>query len=75
MFFDDTDRHHRPHVHAYYGGHNASVGLDGELLAGDMPLKQLRMVQAWIAIHEDELYRAWTRALRHEPAQPIAPLS
>jgi CelD/BcsL family acetyltransferase involved in cellulose biosynthesis len=32
-----------------------SVGIDGELLAGSLPVKQLKLVQAWLAIHEDEL--------------------
>lgn len=33
MLFKDTKQHNKPHVHVYYGEYEASVGLDGELLA------------------------------------------
>ena len=38
--------------------------MDGELLAGSLPVKQLKLVQAWAAIHEEELYKAWNKAVR-----------
>lgn len=53
MFFNDKDQHHKPHFHASYAGYEASVGIDGELLAGNLPSKQLRFVQAWAVIHEE----------------------
>lgn len=46
----------------------------GELLAGSLPMKQLKLVQAWAAIHEEELYRAWNMAVRNEPFGKIEPL-
>ncbi|MDR1187497.1 MAG: DUF4160 domain-containing protein [Bifidobacteriaceae bacterium] len=63
-----------PTVHAYDGEREAAVGANGELLAGELPIKQLRMVQAWLAIHEDELREAWARTLRHQPPGRIDPL-
>ena len=47
---------------------------EGELLAGSLPVKQLRLVQAWAAIHEDELYKAWNNAVRGEELGKIEPL-
>ena len=44
MLFNDTVQHNKPHVHVYYGEYQASVGIDGELLAGSLPVKQLKMV-------------------------------
>ncbi|MCG5530619.1 DUF4160 domain-containing protein [Halorhodospira halochloris] len=39
----DNQHHGVPHIHARYGGHEASVGLyDGGILAGKLPRKQLR---------------------------------
>ena len=35
MIFNDNDKHHKPHVHVYYGKYEASVGLDGEVLEGN----------------------------------------
>ena len=74
MMFDDQDRHHKPHIHVRYGDYKASVALDGEMLAGNLPLKQYHLVQAWIAIHEDELYAAWNNAVRRLPVDKIEPL-
>ncbi|VFM96546.1 MAG: hypothetical protein BECKG1743D_GA0114223_101975 [Candidatus Kentron sp. G] len=34
----------------------------------------LRLVQAWITIHEDELMADWTLAVKGEPVFPIEPL-
>ena len=32
MYFNDTQQHHKPHVHAFYGDYEAVIGIDGELL-------------------------------------------
>lgn len=74
MIFMDDGQHHKPHVHVYYNEYEASVGIDGELLAGSLPVKQFNLVTAWLAIHEDELYRAWNNAVRGMPVEKIAPL-
>lgn len=74
MKFSDDGQHNKPHFHVYYDGHKASVAIDGELLAGKLPVKQFKMVQAWAAIHEEELYTAWNRAVRNQPIEKIAPL-
>lgn len=57
-----------------YAGYEASVGVDGELLAGELPVKQLKLVQTWAVIHEDELYEAWNKAVRNIPFGKIEPL-
>lgn len=45
-----------PHIHARYGEFEATVGiLDGEIIIGELPRKQLRLVQAWIELRRDEL--------------------
>ena len=47
MLFNDTVQHNKPHVHVTYGEYKASVGIDGELLAGSLPQKQFRMLVGW----------------------------
>lgn len=47
---------------------------DGEILAGDLPRKQLRLVQAWIELHRDELMADWELAVSGENPYKIAPL-
>ena len=74
MIFNDSDKHHKPHVHVYYGECEASVALDGEVLDGKLPTKQYRMVSGWLALHEDELYEAWNKAVRSIPFDKIEPL-
>lgn len=74
MLYADNQQHNKPHVHVYSAEHEASVGIDGELLAGSLPLKQMRILSAWLAIHEDELYAAWNRAVRGEAPGKIQPL-
>lgn len=74
MMFSDSDKHHEPHFHVYYAEYEASVSVAGELLAGSLPVKQLRLVQAWAALHEDELYKAWNNAVRNIPFDKIEPL-
>ena len=74
MIYNDNDKHHKPHVHVYYGEYEASVALDGEVLDGKIPLTQYRMLVGWMAIHEDELYEAWNQAVRNIPFSKIDPL-
>ncbi len=75
MMFMDTQQHHLPHLHIEYQGIQAVISIpDGNLLEGDIPAKKLRMVQAWIAIHEDELMADWSLAVNGQPVFPIDPL-
>lgn len=75
MLYADNRQHNKPHVHVFYAEYEASVGIDGELLAGSLPAKQMRILSAWLAIHEDELYAAWNRAVRGEAPGKIQPLA
>jgi hypothetical protein len=75
ILFEDNDRHHLPHIHVRYSGDKASIAIeDGRLLAGNFPPKQLKMVQAWIEIHKDELFADWEMAVAGEEPFHIAPL-
>ncbi|MEY8574903.1 DUF4160 domain-containing protein [Oscillospiraceae bacterium 21-37] len=74
MIYSDDSQHHKPHFHVYYNEYEAAVGVDGELLAGKLPVKQFKLVQAWAAIHEDELYSAWNKAVKNIPFGKIEPL-
>ena len=58
MLFRDAQQHNKPHVHVHYGEYEVSVGVDGELLAGSLPRRQLKIVVGWLALHEEEVYAA-----------------
>ena len=56
IYLIDDQHHDLPHLQAKYAEFEASIGIeDGEILAGTLPRKQLRLVQAWIELHHDEL--------------------
>ena len=74
LLFNDTVRHNKPHVHVYFGEYSATIGIDGELLAGSLPHKQLKIVVGWLALNEDEAYAAWNKAVRGEHFGKIKPL-
>lgn len=75
MFFGDDDQHHKPHVHVIYGEYKASIGIDGQLLAGSLPTRQYKMVVGWLALREDEVYEAWNKAVKGEHFDKIKPLN
>lgn len=73
MHWDET--HHRcPHFHVRYGEYRASLDLAGEVIAGELPRRQLRLVQAWAELHAEELQADWELAVSEYPLNPIDPL-
>jgi hypothetical protein len=72
MYYGD---HPPPHFHARHGDYRAKVAIaTGDVIAGALPGRALRLVREWIAEHRDELDANWERVTRHEDAQPIEPL-
>ena len=68
-------KHHSPHFHAYYQNGAAVFSIDPvELLAGELPRRQLRLVEAWAELHQDELISVWNLMSTGEPARLIEPL-
>jgi len=60
LFYEIKEKHHLPHIHARYQAKRASIAIEnGELLAGDLPFRQLRMVQVWVDLHREELLADW----------------
>ena len=75
MYFLNNRRHHRPHVHARYQDDEAVVAIDdSELLEGELPPGKMRLVQAWIEIHRDELLADWQLAVSGQQPFKIEPL-
>ncbi|MCD8068945.1 MAG: DUF4160 domain-containing protein [Lachnospiraceae bacterium] len=52
-------RHHKPHIHCVYGDYEIVIALDGEVLEGDFPRNKLKLIEAWMTLHEDELNANW----------------
>src|SRR5258706_6959996 len=48
MFAEPGSPHHVPHFHAYYQDEVGIFGFDPvELIAGSLPKRQMRLVEAW----------------------------
>jgi len=72
MYFAD---HAPPHFHARYGGVEATIVIaTGELLAGAIPGRALRLVREWLDAHRAEVEANWDRARRHEHPTSVPPL-
>ncbi|MBV5311492.1 type II toxin-antitoxin system toxin DhiT [Chromatium okenii] len=75
MYFYDDKKHHLPHIHAEYGEYEASIAIeDGAVLSGNLPSSKLKLVQAWIEIHREDLIMNWKLAVSGEPVFKIDPL-
>ena len=47
---------------------------DGQILAGSLPVSKMKLVQAWIEIHREDLLADWKLAVEGETVFKIAPL-
>ncbi|MDR2702793.1 MAG: DUF4160 domain-containing protein [Cellulomonadaceae bacterium] len=67
--------HSPPHFHVKFNEYIASFRVDdGELLTGSLPRKQLRLVQAWWELREEEIKAAWQRAANETNPGKIEPI-
>jgi hypothetical protein len=72
MYFGD---HPPPHFRARYGGDAAKIEIaGGEIIAGALPGRAMRLVREWIELHRDELDANWRRVVGHEKPLVIDPL-
>lgn len=75
MYWEADAPHHRPHFHAYYQGAVAIYGVDSvELMAGSLPRRQRRLVEAWAELHQQELMEDWQRLQAGQGPLPVQPL-
>lgn len=74
MFCERGGRHHLPHVHCKFGEYEVVVGLDGNVIEGDMPSSKMKLIEAWMEIHKDELAANWELLSNGEKHFRIQPL-
>lgn len=67
--------HNPAHIHVYYQDYKAIVNvLNCDLMEGELPVRQLRFVNAWVEIHKDELIADWKLCQNGEKPFSIEPL-
>lgn len=75
MYWEANEPHHLPHFHAYYQNYVAVYRIDPiELIAGSLPRRQERLVEAWTELHQAELAADWERLHTGQRPLPIEPL-
>lgn len=67
--------HNPPHFHAEYGNQKVSIDINKiDVLRGEIPNKQLKMVLGWTALHQEELLENWELAKNNHELFDIEPL-
>ncbi|SHH49605.1 DUF4160 domain-containing protein [Clostridium grantii] len=67
--------HNPPHFHAYYQEYKALIDINTcEVIEGNLPKKQLKLVLAWAELRKEELLADWTLAMNSELPFKIDPL-
>ncbi len=75
MHAEPAGRHHAPHFHAYYEGGSVVYSIRPvKQMGGSLPLRQLRLVEAWAELHQEQLLDDWNRLQNGQPPLPIPPL-
>lgn len=60
MYWEAGGQHQVPHFHVRFGEYRASYGIEPiAQLAGALPIRQQRLVEAWGELHKDELMENW----------------
>lgn len=75
MFVEAGARHHVAHFHAYCQDEVGVFSIDPvELIAGSLPRRQTRLVEAWAELHQAELMADWESLQTGRLPAPIEPL-
>ncbi len=75
LYFFDNRRHKNPHIHVKYQEDEAVLSIpDGKLIEGNLKSNKLKLVEAWIEIHRDEIMADWELASEGNEIYKIDPL-
>ena len=62
MYREIGGRHHFPHIHASASGKKAVFNIQtAELMEGNFPKKEKKLVEAWIELRKTELMNNWNK--------------
>lgn len=64
-----------PQIHVKYGDEEAVIEIpNGEIIEGSLRSAKMKLVQAWIEIHREELMANWDLAINGAAVFKIDPL-
>lgn len=74
MYFSPSE-HPPPYFHVYYAEYKATVDIGTcEIIEGNLPGKQTKLVLAWAELHQEELMADWNLVINGENPFKIQPL-
>ena len=75
IYFKDTEQHYLEHIHVQYNEFDAVYAIRNiQVLEGNLPPKQHKLVVAWMEIHKEELKALWEVSQNDGEIFKIAPL-
>ncbi len=74
MHNEKGEKHHQPHIHCTHGEDEIVLSLDGTILEGAISKSKLKLLEAWVILHKDELYANWILLSNGEGFFKIEPL-
>lgn len=74
MYRELGGKHSLPHIHAEYQEYEVVLTFDGEVLDGHFPNNKMKLLQAWVEIHKEDLEANWKLLSRGQEFFKIDPL-
>ena len=75
LYYLDNKQHNLPHFPVKYGEMEGVFAIeDGEMIEGRLPKNKIKLVDAWIEIHREDLLADWQLAVTGQKVFPIDPL-
>lgn len=74
MYTDKSRAVKVPHIHAVFKDEEVVMALTGDVLDGHLQIGKLKLVQAWLCIHEDDLQANWQLMVGGNEVFRIEPL-
>ena len=75
LYFYDKGKHSVAHINAECGEFEVSFEIGtGEILSRSMPNKKIKLLQAWMEIHQEKLIADWNLASKGDDVFKMKPL-
>ena len=73
-YHEEKGKHHIPHIHIRYNNDKVIYDFECNIIEGNIPYKQKRIIEAWIVIHREELITLWNMMQEGKEYFKIEPL-
>ena len=70
----NNGEHNPPHFHASYQEYHAVFDMNGDIIDGNMPIRQRKFIAAWAELHKEELLANRELAMAEQPLYKTDPL-